>query len=83
MEGEGGSAAHQAGGSASSHSCPPPPGFDSRLLSLCRSFANRCGLEREKKEAELKINTAFFRTSPTASSAEAQGRSINLIKREF
>lgn len=36
-----------------------------------------------KKEAELKINTAFFHTSPTASSAEAQGRSINLIKREF
>lgn len=37
---------------------------------------------REKK-AEWKINTAFFRASPTASSAEAQRRSINLIKREF
>lgn len=38
---------------------------------------------RGKKKAELKINTAFFRTSSTALSAEAQGHSINLIKREF
>lgn len=73
--------AHQAGGSASSLCCPPPPGCDSRQLSLCRSFADR--RELVKKKAEWKINTAFFRASPTASSAEAQRRSINLIKREF
>lgn len=71
---------HQAGGSASSLCCPPPLGCDSRL---CCSFADRRELERKKKKAEWKINTAFYRASPTASSAEAQRRSINLIKREF